>query len=94
MATLLLFCTACNNGQTNANKSTADSTTSSIDPAKDWKFGIALWTFHDVDFPTALNRVDSAGLTYIEPNTFHSAGPEFKDSAIGQLSPASIDKLK
>ena len=95
LATLLLFFTACNNGQTSANKSSSDSTTtSSVDPAKDWKFGIALWTFHDVDFPTALNRVDSAGLTYIEPNTFHSAGPEFKDSTIGQLSPASIDKLK
>jgi sugar phosphate isomerase/epimerase len=94
----LLFATllfaACNNSS--QSSSTTDSTasaTSTVNP-KDWKFGVALWTFHDVDFPTALNRVDSAGLVYIEPNTFVSTGADFKDSAIGQLSMASIDKLK
>lgn len=95
LAILLLFITACNNGTSTKDKNTTDSTaTSSVDPAKDWKLGVALWTFHDVNFPQSLDKVDSAGLTYIEPNTFHSAGPEFKDSTIGQLSPASIDKLK
>lgn len=91
---LLLFATiifsACNNSS--QISSTTDSTTT-ISP-KDWKFGVALWTFHDVDFPTALNRVDSAGLIYIEPNTFVSAGADFKDSVIGKLSMAGIDKLK
>ncbi len=92
---LLLFFTACNNSISSENKSNSDSSvTSSVDPAKDWKFGVALWTFHNVNFPQALNEVDSAGLTYIEPNTFHSAGPEFKDSVIGQLSPDGIAKLK
>jgi len=88
--------TACNNstepsGTTNA----ADSTTaSSVDPAKDWKFGVALWTFHTFNFPQSLDKVDSAGIKYIEPNTFHKAGPELKDSIILQLSPAGIEKLK
>ena len=82
-------------GDNTEKTSTATNTTTfSVDPAKDWKFGIALWTFHDVNFPESLNRVDSAGLKYIEPNTFHSAGPELKDSMILQLSPAGIDKLK
>ncbi|MEP6846436.1 MAG: sugar phosphate isomerase/epimerase, partial [Panacibacter sp.] len=54
----------------------------------------ALWTFHDVNFPKSLDKVDSAGITYIEPNTFHGAGPELKDSMIMQLSPAGIEKLK
>lgn len=95
LALLMLFFTACNNGSSNNEKSTSDSTSaSSVDPAKDWKFGVALWTFHDVDFPQALDRVVSAGLIYIEPNTFHSAGAEFKDSTVGQLCPASIDKLR
>jgi hypothetical protein len=40
----------------------------SVNPSKDWKFGIALWTFHTVSFSDALNKVDSAGLKYIEPN--------------------------
>ena len=87
-----LFLSACNN-DTKTNKE-PDSTVSTVDPAKDWKFGVALWTFHDVNFPEALNRVDSVGLKYIEPNTFHSAGPELKDSVIMRLSPAGIEKLK
>jgi L-ribulose-5-phosphate 3-epimerase len=61
---------------------------------KDWKLGVALWTFHTVNFPESLKLVDSTGLTYIEPNTFHNAGPEFNDSSIGKLSPASLKKIK
>ena len=38
--------------------------------------------------------MDSAGLKYIEPNTFHNAGPALKDSMILQLSTAGIEKLK
>ena len=89
-----LFFVSCNdNGP--ADKSGTDSeTTSSVDPAKDWHFGVALWTFHTVNFPQSLDKVDSSGLKYIEPNTFHSAGPEFKDSMILQLSSAGIEKLK
>ena len=91
---LNLFFAACNNSQP-ANSSNTDSTTiSSVDPSKDWKFGVALWTFHTVNFPQSLDKVDSAGIKYIEPNTFHSSGPELKDSMILQLSPAGIDKLK
>ncbi len=61
---------------------------------KDWKLGVSLWTFHTVDFPESLKLADSTGLKYIEPNTFHSAGPEFKDSAIGKLSKPSLKKIK
>ena len=88
-----LFLIACND-DTKGSKESDTTTASIVDPAKDWKFGIALWTFHDVNFPDALNRVDSAGLKYIEPNTFHSAGPELKDSMILRLSPPGIEKLK
>lgn len=89
-----LFFAACNNQATGTNDTADSLAASSVDPAKDWKFGIALWTFHTVDFPQSLDKVDSAGLKYIEPNTFHKAGPELKDSIIGQLSPAGIEKLK
>ncbi len=91
---LSLFFAACNNSQTTDTKSTDSTATSSVDPAKDWKFGVALWTFHNVNFPQSLDKVDSAGLKYIEPNTFHGAGPELKDSMILQLSPSGIEKLK
>jgi sugar phosphate isomerase/epimerase len=95
MTFMMLFIIACNNSQTTSTSNTADSlSAATVDPANDWKFGVALWTFHTVDFPQSLDKVDSAGLKYIEPNTFHKAGPELKDSVIGQLSPAGIDKLK
>lgn len=87
-----IFIAACND-ETKTNDD-ADTAVSTVDPAKDWKFGAALWTFHTVNFPESLNKVDSAGLKYIEPNTFHSAGPDLKDSMILQLSPAGIEKLK
>jgi len=89
-----VFFAACNNSSQSSNSTDSTATSSSVDPSKDWKFGVALWTFHDVDFPTALNRVDSAGLVYIEPNTFVSAGADFKDTIIGKLSMSGIDKLK
>ena len=90
-----LFFAACNSGQQSSTISdSTGATASTVDPSKDWKFGVALWTFHDVNFPKSLDRVDSTGIKYIEPNTFHSAGPELKDSMIMQLSSAGIEKLK
>ena len=65
-----------------------------VNPAKDWKFGIALWTFHTVSFSQGLDKVDSSGLKYIEPNNFTKTLPELKDSSLMQLSPAGIQKLK
>src|SRR5215831_19157312 len=65
-----------------------------VNPSKDWKFGIALWTFHTGSFSDALNKVDSAGLKYIEPNDFTKTLPELNDSSLMQLSPAGIQKLK
>jgi len=95
LALFTLFFTACNNNQATNATDVADSlSASTVDPAKDWKFGVALWTFHTVDFPHSLDKVDSAGLKYIEPNTFHKAGAELKDSVISKLSSAGIDKLK
>lgn len=91
-ALLTIIFAACNNAS-NQNTNT-DSTAPTINPSKDWKFGVGLYTFHDINFQQSLNQADSAGLVYIEPLTFISAGPGFKDSTISQLSLASIDKLK
>ena len=90
---LAFFFAACNTGTQQSTEETVD-TTSTASAAKDWKFGVALWTFHTFNFPESLDKVDSAGIKYIEPNTFHKAGPELKDSLILQLSPAGIEKLK
>ncbi|MEO6314069.1 MAG: sugar phosphate isomerase/epimerase [Chitinophagaceae bacterium] len=86
---------ACNNSP-EAVKGTAaaGATDSAVNPASDWKFGIALWTFHTFNFSDGLDKVDSAGVHYIEPNTFSKTLPELKDSAMLKLSPAGIEKLK
>lgn len=81
---------ACNNNE----PGTGPSTPSVEDITKSWKLGVALWTFHTFDFPQSLAKVDSSGLEYIEPNTFHKAGTWLKDSLISQLSPGGIEKLK
>lgn len=99
IATLACFCLffiACNSGQTAGNNSsdTTATTAANVNPANDWHLGVALWTFHTVDFPHSLDLVDSSGLKYIEPNTFHNAGASLKDSMILQLSPGGIDTLK
>ena len=36
------------------------------DVAKDWKLGIAMWTFHNFTFEEAIAKTDSAGLDYVE----------------------------
>lgn len=84
---------ACNNNDATTKNSTA-AAPDSASSHSDWKLGVALWTFHTVNFPQSLDKVDSAGLKYIEPNTFHKTGPDLKDSLVLQLSPAGIEKLK
>lgn len=90
---LVFLFAACNNGTTKTSLVSKDSS-SGTNTVGDWKFGIALWTFHTFNFPQALDKVDSAAVVYIEPNTFHKAGPELKDTVIGQLSSTGIEKLK
>jgi sugar phosphate isomerase/epimerase len=72
----------------------SENITAANDSTQQWKLGVALWTFHTVDFPGSLKQVDSAGLKYIEPNTFHKAGPALNDTFLGKLSPSGIVQLK
>jgi L-ribulose-5-phosphate 3-epimerase len=75
-------------------QATRNETNDSSDSTHQWNLGVALWTFHTVDFPTSLKMADSAGLRLVEPNTFHKTGAELNDTLLGQLSPAGIEKLK
>jgi L-ribulose-5-phosphate 3-epimerase len=88
-ALVLTLLSACNNRTPNqvAANDRRDGTVN-------WQFGVALWTFHTFNFEEALAKVDSAGLKFIEPNTFHKTGPQLKDSLILQLSMEGLDKLK
>ena len=61
---------------------------------RDWKLGVALYTFNPFSFEGQLAKADSAGLKYVEGFTFAKAGPELKDSIMMKLSPSGIAKLK
>ena len=67
---------------------------STIDVTKDWKLGVAFWTFHTFSLPEALEKIDSSGVDYVEAPTFFRSGAALKDSLIGDLSPAGIEKVK
>jgi L-ribulose-5-phosphate 3-epimerase len=73
---------------------TACNRAPSTEENKDWKLGVALYTFHTFSFPEALAKADSAGVEYVEGFTFGKAGADLDDSLILQLSPAGIDKIK
>src|SRR5687767_8130103 len=87
----LLAIISCNTpGSTSETSTQGDTTsTSAFSP----RLGVALWTFHTVNFPTSLDLVDSAGVALIEANTFHNTGPELKDTLLGQLSDAGLARL-
>lgn len=89
---LFLSLFACNSpegGDTESSGADSASVNADFNPT----LGIALWTFHTVDFPTSLRQVDSAGVKVIEANTFHKTGAELKDTLLGQLSDAGLQKL-
>lgn len=88
-----LFFGACN-GNVQQPAGGKKDNASTVTPSTDWKLGVALWTYHTFNFADALEKVDSSGLVYIEPNTFQKGGPDVKDSLVFQLSAAGIDKLK
>lgn len=82
----------CNNKPSEGSSGVAVA--DSVDVGKDWKLGVAFWTFHTFSLPDALARIDSSGVDYVEAVTFFKSGAEMKDSLIGTLSPAGIDKVK
>jgi L-ribulose-5-phosphate 3-epimerase len=77
-----------------SNKTASTSEADATDSSNNLTLGVALWTFHNVDFPTSLKMTDSAGLKIVEANTFHKTGKELNDSLLGQLSTAGVEKLK
>ncbi|HEX5168397.1 MAG TPA: sugar phosphate isomerase/epimerase [Cyclobacteriaceae bacterium] len=68
--------------------------TAPADSMKQWKLGIAFWTFHTFSLPDALAKIDSSGVDYIEGVPFFKAGAELGDSLIGDLSPSGLQKVK
>jgi sugar phosphate isomerase/epimerase len=94
---MIFLLASCNNAATSTAtaETTQDSTGgTAVNPATDWKFGIALWTFHTFSFPESLEKSDSAGVHYVEPNTFSKIGNAATDSLIFNLSMTGVSKLQ
>ena len=48
--------------------------TASPASTKNWKLGVQLWTFMKFDFVTAINKVDSCGIKYVEAYSHQKLG--------------------
>ncbi|RXK48979.1 sugar phosphate isomerase/epimerase [Aquirufa rosea] len=76
------------------NKFVHKKSNSASNAPKDWKLGVALYSFNAFSFPDQLAKADSAGLHYIEGYTFGKAGVTLKDSSIMNLSNSGVKQLK
>ena len=90
----------CGSSAGNADAATKDSTaatgdSSAVSITKGWKIGVQLWTFHVAGpFVKALDKVDSAGLKYVEAFPGQPLGGDMKDSFGIRMSAASKAELK
>lgn len=87
----------CNSGNSSKSSSTDSTTKTSTDTfnvAANWKLGVQMWTFRVFTFAEALDKVDSAGVKYIEAFWGQPLGAGLKDSFGIRMSDASKAKVK
>ena len=63
-------------------------------PADKWKVGVALWTFHRFPLDESIDKIDSAGLHYMEGSVIQKGGAAIEQSTLLQMSPEGIKKFK
>ena len=86
----------CNSASSKTTSET-DSTATISDSASvtaNWKIGVQMWTFRMFTFAEALDKVDSAGVKYIEAFWGQPLGAGMKDSFGIRMSDDSKAKLK
>jgi sugar phosphate isomerase/epimerase len=95
LAILSVFFTSCGN---NASQQAATDSTAtakdSLDVTKSWKLGVQMWTFHYFPFVTALNKVDSAGIKFIEAFPGQELGGGMKGSFGIEMPDSTKAKVK
>src|SRR6478609_3549913 len=91
---------ACNNnaGERNAYGDTttkaADTTAVNTGSVDGFKLGVQLWTFRMFSFSDALDKVDSAGIKYIEAFFDQKLGGNMKGNFSLKMSPQTIEQIK
>jgi sugar phosphate isomerase/epimerase len=74
--------------------STSAKTPDTTDVTANWKIGVQMWTFRMFSFVESLDKVDSAGVKYIEAFWGQPLGGGMKDSFGIRMSDDSKAKLK
>jgi sugar phosphate isomerase/epimerase len=94
----MLVFTQCNSTTSNTETPTTDSsstkTSDSNNVTANWKLGVQMWTFRMFTFAEALDKVDSAGIKYVEAFWGQPLGVGTKDSFGIKMSDDSKSKLK
>lgn len=90
------FLASCGGGGTSgeANSGGQDTAASDSGVTSHWKLGVQMWTFRKFTFAQALDKVDSAGIKYIEAFWGQPLGAGMKDSFGIHMSEASKSQLK
>ncbi len=92
--TMLTQCNTTTTEKTSDADSTATTTAPANNVTDDWKIGVQMWTFRMFTFAQALDKVDSAGVKYIEAFWGQPLGVGLKDSFGIRMSDDSKAKLK
>jgi sugar phosphate isomerase/epimerase len=88
----------CNSTTSKTDTTTTDSTTMKTSDTNNitanWKIGVQMWTFRMFTFAEALDKVDSAGVRYIEAFWGQPLGGGMKDSFGIRMTDESKSRLK
>ena len=88
----------CNSTTSETDTTTTDSTTMKTSDTNNitanWKIGVQMWTFRMFTFAEALDKVDSAGVRYIEAFWGQPLGGGMKDSFGIRMTDESKSRLK
>ena len=93
----ILALTKCNSTDSKTTSRTDSTATTSSDTANvtaNWKIGVQMWTFRMFTFAEALDKVDSAGVKFIEAFWGQPLGAGLKDSFGIRMSDDSKAKIK
>jgi len=94
----LLALSACNNQPDTKDSAAGDSAAAvkkdSVDPTKNWKIGVQLWTFSKFPFVTAIAKADSAGIKYVEAYSDQPLGGGMKGNFGPGMSAENKVKVK
>lgn len=92
----LVALTKCNSSSSSStsDKDSTATTTDTSNVTDNWKIGVQMWTFRVFTFAEALDKVDSAGVKYIEAFWGQPLGAGMKDSFGIRMSDDSKAKLK